>query len=124
MKEKDFNIRFNHWLKVVHRTTGAYELKVTKTDSLPFSAVKPHQIAALRAAKNGTLVYKIPDIGLGQKPFDNVCLSGTAAFVGVLYPSGVAYLIDVDIFIGESQTSERKSLLEARAKVIHSYKIE
>lgn len=123
LKEKDFQTYFNHWAKAIHRTTGAFELKFTRTDSIPFSDVKPHQIAALKAAKHGVLVYKIPDVGLGQKPMDCFCLSGVPAYVVIRYPSGIAYGIDVDVFVEESRISDRRSLTEARAKVIHSFRI-
>jgi hypothetical protein len=121
MLEKKFNIQFNHWLKAVYKKTGAYELKVTKTDSIPFDAVKDHQIAALKAAKDGVLVYKIPDVGLGQKPFDNICLSGIPAYIVIRYPSGRAYGIDVDVFIKERSLCDRKSLTEEHAQAIHSF---
>ncbi len=120
MAEKDFQTRFNHWLKARWKKTGAFELKLTKTDSIPFSAVKPHQIAALKAAKHGVLAYKIADVGLAQKPFDCFCFAGVPAFVVIQFP-GAAYGIDVDVFTEESRISDRRSLTEERARVIHSF---
>lgn len=69
MKEKDFQRKFSHWLKNVYKRTGVFELKQTKTDSIPFSSVVEHQVEALEAVRHAVLVYKIPDMGF-QNPFD------------------------------------------------------
>ena len=122
MKEKDFQSHFNKWLKAVHKQTGAFELKLARTDSLPYSALAPHQEQALLNAKNGTLVYKIPDVGY-QNPFDCVCLSGVPAYVVVRYPSGTVYGIDIEAWIRSRGFLTRKSLTEAEAEAIHSFKI-
>lgn len=111
MREKDFQIRFNHWLKAIYRQLGVFELKKTKTSSLPFSAVVDHQVNALWNAKHGVLVYKIPDVGY-QNPFDTMCLAGVPAFVVIQYNTGVVYLIDIDIFIRVRDKSTVKSLSE------------
>ena len=115
-REAKFNTTFNHWLKNVYKKTGAFELKQTKSDSLPFSDVKPHQIEALQAVRHNTFVYKIPDLGL-QNPFDCFCLTEQPAYVVVKYPKFFC-LISVDSFVLESQKSKRKSLTSARAKDI------
>lgn len=114
MREKDFQIKFNHWLKNVYKQTGAFELKITKTDSLPFSAVKQHQLDALLNAKKGVFVFKIPDCGY-QNPFDTFCLTGVPAFIVIKYPDFFC-LIDIDAFITEKNISTRKSLMAERAK--------
>lgn len=116
MKEKDFQTTFSHWLKQVHKKTGAFELKQTKTNSLPFESVVAHQVAALRNAKNGTLVYKIPDVGY-QNPFDCFSLAGVPAYVVVKYPDFFC-LIDIDDWINENVRSERRSLTSKRAMEI------
>lgn len=116
MKEKDFQVTFSHWLKSVHKKTGAFELKQTKTNSLPFESVVAHQVAALRNAKNGVLVYKIPDVGY-QNPFDCFCLTGVPAYVVVKYPDFFC-LIDINDWIQEVKLSDRKSLTSKRAREI------
>ena len=101
--------------------SAAFELKITHTPSLPFDSVKPHQIAALRIAKHGTLVYKIPDTGYDQKPFDTFVLTRSEAYVAVMfYQRGCNhfYLIDVDDFLKEQARSKRKSLTEERAGAV------
>jgi hypothetical protein len=64
------------------------------------------------------LVYKISDSGIGQKPFDTFKLEGVPAFVVVMfYKRGQKdfFMIDIDAFMTEMHTSERKSLTEERA---------
>ncbi len=120
MKEKDFQTTFNHWVKEVYRQTACFELKLCKTNALPFSTIAPHQIEALLNAKHGVLVYKIPDCGF-QNPFDCYCLANVPAFVVIKYPDFFC-LIDVGVFVLEMKTSKRKSLTSERARLI-SFKV-
>lgn len=113
-REASFQTQFNLWLREHYEGSGAFELKQTQTDSIPFSAVKEHQIAGLLASKHGTLIYKIPDETRSFKPFDSFILRNTPAFVVIKYPQGFV-IIDVDIFVQESTTSTRKSLTYSRA---------
>ncbi len=119
MKERDFQSTFNKYLKHVHKATGAFELKLCKGPSLPFSAVAPHQIDALLNAKHGTLVFKIPDTGY-QNPFDCFSLSGVPAYIVIKF-SEHWYAIDIDDFIRHRDRSKRKSLLEEEARVLSSF---
>lgn len=121
MKEKDFSITFNHWLKAKHRQTGAFELKLARGVSLPYSAVVPHQIEALLNAKHGVLVHKIVDCGY-QNPFDTYCLSGVSAYVVIKFSGGI-YLIDIDDFVRTRDSSSRKSITEDEANLICAIKI-
>lgn len=114
--EANFNTIFNHWLKEIYKKTGAFELKQTKTDSIPFSSIVEHQKAALYNSKNSVLVYKIPDAGF-QNPYDCFCMSGVDAFVVIKYPNFFC-LIDIDVWIEEEKKSERRSLTSSRAKEI------
>lgn len=113
MKERDFQTTFNHWLKAVHKKTGAFELKQTKGNALPFTAVVPHQVQALLQVKNGTLVFKIPDSGY-QNPFDVFSLTREEAFVVIKYPNFFC-LIDILDWCNEIERSDRKSLTSERA---------
>lgn len=86
-----------------------------------FDAVKPHQINALKVAKHGKLAYKIPDVGIEQKPFDCIFLTGLPAYVLIMfYKKGEKkfYIIDVDVYEKESIESVRRSLTEERASEI------
>lgn len=121
MLEKHFQTEFGKWLKHKNKTTGAFELKLTKETSLPFNAVQPHQVDALRNAKHGHLMFKIPDDSISQKPFDCFMLVGCAAYVVIMYyvrGKKAFYMIDIDDWMREELASDRKSLTEDRAREI------
>ena len=121
MVEADFQTKFSKWAKYNIKYSGAFELKLTKTSSIPFSSVADHQILNLKIAKHSNLVYKIMDVGLAQKPFDCFTLSNVQAYVVLMfYKRGQKefFMIDIDDFIKEKETSDRKSLLESRAREI------
>lgn len=135
MLEKDFQTKFNRWLRYVYKKTGAFELKITHEKSIPFSAVKDHQVAALLAAKGEGIAYKISDESSGFKPFDCFFLNNVGGWVVIWYYNNSLqrghkrlgdvglerssfYLIDVDDWIQEKSESKRKSLTEERAKEI------
>lgn len=115
-REANFQRRFNHWVKEVFKQTAAFELKQTKTDSLPFAAVVPHQRGALRNAKGGTFVFKIPDAGY-QNPFDSFCLHEVPAYVVIKYPDFFC-LVGIQDFLEEEIISDRRSLTADRARKI------
>lgn len=121
-EEKDFQADFSRWL-VAHPTYagGAFELKIALGDSLPFAAVKEHQVASLDRAKHIGFVHKIPDIGT-QNPFDCIFVFGKA-WVVIKYHArrpGMRdiVIIDIDVWEREKTISVRKSLTEARAREI------
>lgn len=118
MRESDFQSRFSLWLKYHAEGSAAYELKLTKDPSLPFNAVQPHQIRALQLAKHRKVIHKIADVGMLQKPFDCFVLSGVAAYVVVQFwkpGEKQFFMIDVDDYVREMETSPRKSLTALRA---------
>lgn len=126
MLEKNLQTRITRYVKNRwQHGSAAIEVKITKDKSLPFSAVKDHQIAGLSVAKHGTLSYKIPDTGYDQKPFDMVVFQNARAFVLIMFWTRgckTCYLIDIDVFLKEKNESEkpkkRKSLTEERAREI------
>lgn len=120
MREKDFQVKIGHWIKSNIKHSVAFELKSVRTDSLPFNAVKPHQIAGLYHVKHGNVYLKLPDsLGL-QWPFDCFTITG-GAYVVIRYGSGHWFGIDIDVFIKESKASKRKSLTEERATAIATF---
>jgi penicillin-binding protein-related factor A (putative recombinase) len=117
--EAGFTTRFKKWLAFKTSKDGvpfaaAYEIKVTDSKSIPFSAVKDHQIDALLAVKHGTFMYKIPDAGW-QNPFDMFVMQKQPAYVVVAFtetkPTNV-WLIDIDTFLLMRDSEESKSLNE------------
>ena len=115
-REAAFNTYFLKWVKANFQKTAAFELKQTKTDSIPFSALKLHQEKALFYAKHEHLTWKIPDCGF-QNVFDCFSLYRVPAYVVIKYPEKF-YLIDIDSWTAERDISMRKSLTEDRAKEI------
>ena len=122
MVERDFQTLFLKWLR--HQKTlksGAFELKLTKKESLPFKALSPHQLEALRAVKHTELAYKIADDSIGYKPFDCFLLKDAPAFIVVsFYKRGEKkfYMIDVDVWDKEILSSSRESITRERAEEI------
>lgn len=99
----------------IHLGSCAIEMKVAVGKSLPFNAVKEHQLQALKNSR-GTFVWKIADDSVGVKPFDLFVLQNAQGYVGVCFyvprQPPTVYLIPVDGWIRLSSSSERKSLTE------------
>jgi len=93
----------------------AIEVKVTPGLSIPFDAVQPHQLQALKNAEQ-VLVWKIADDSRGVKPFDIFMLENARAFVALAFlkprTKTVVYLVPVSVWIELSVTSPRKSVTE------------
>lgn len=65
----------------------AIEIKSTQTNSIPASAVKPHQLQALLDAQTERgLVYKIPDTGHVRTPMDAFVLKKAESYVIACFP--------------------------------------
>lgn len=119
MKELNFQTRLTRWAKYNLDHSCAIEAKITKTTRLPLSHLAPHQRLALKASKRGCIAFKIPDVGLGQKPFDMFVLRQVSAYVAVMfYARGCDhfYLIDIDAW--DDFATSHKSLLESDAQRI------
>ena len=122
MKEKDITTRIIHWLRDVHRMTGAFEIKITHTKSLPYSRLLPHQRASLLSANSGErgIVWKLPDCGY-YNPFDVVSLISVPAYVVVMfYERGCKefFMIPIKLWCISEANSKRKSLTHEKALAI------
>lgn len=104
---------FRKWLEQ-KGMTGVFEIKYSTGESLPFDAVKDHQVWNLLKVRHQTFVYKIPDLG-EKAPFDMFSMKEMPAYVVIKYPKGVA-IIPIDIWCSESSRSKRRSLTWERAK--------
>lgn len=121
MREKDFQGKLRHWALHFMTETFAFECKVSHTDSLPFDALAPHQKQSLYVTKHASLFYKISDDSPGFKPYDGFMMVHEPAYVVVMftkYSKKEFWMIDIDIWIKEEETSDRKSLTRERASVI------
>lgn len=120
MKESNFQSDFTRWKRNNKNIGVLFELKITKTGSLPFSRLEKHQKDSLLKAKHDELCLKLADIGYERKPADMFCVSGPAFVVVMFYSWGVKhfYLIDIDVWCKEDTESKRRSLTEQRCAEI------
>lgn len=119
--EADFQTKFTKWKKYNKKCSALFELKFTKENSIAFSRLEPHQESALLHAKHQEICYKMPDDNFAQKPSDMFCIYKGGGYVVIMfYKIGVKhfYIIDIDDWIKERESSDRKSLLEERAQII------
>lgn len=117
MKEKDLQTKFTRWMKE-NKQPGAYELKICKKTSIPFSDVKEHQVNALVKAQTIGIAHKISDFSPGAKPFDCFFLRAPAyVVIGFWEPRNLrTYMINIDDFLEMRDCSKRKSLTETMAR--------
>ena len=105
-REAKLQIRFKHWLQSVGWSqNAAFELKNSKTNTLPKGSLKEHQRQALWNAKHSMLYHKIADTSYTPLPFDSFILSSAHAYIVVQFPLGVV-MIDIDDY-GEPLHYER-----------------
>ena len=111
--EAQFTTKFRDWLYFQKKfQPAAFEIKATKSKSIPLSAVKEHQLEALKAVKNGRFYYKIPDDAYAQKPFDCFTLKGSAYIVLAFVEARKLtefYVIDINEYITMCTQIKRKS---------------
>lgn len=129
MKESQIQTEFSK----VCRMPGCFELKIVKTSSMPYGAVKPHQIDALLLAKGSGLFHKITDqpwlknrkAYTLKKPFDCFFVQNYPAYVGICFyeprKPRELILIDIDDFVKARDTDTRKSLTKEKALSIASH---
>ena len=119
-REQEFTTKFQRWLKYRWVGTNAYfEVKVAKSGSLPFSAVKDHQISNLQLPR---VIHKFSDALQWGTLFDVILCDGKGFVVIYYHKPGNKefFVIPVGDFITERDTSKRKSLTEFRARQISS----
>lgn len=94
--EQKFSTRFRLWAKT-NMPSCVIEIKHTRgLDKFRCSELKDHQYWSLKAAKSKSgLAYKIPDDGMGSKPFDMIILRNFAALVVIRFAMGTV-AIDID----------------------------
>lgn len=108
-----------------------FELKICKGTSLPFDALKEHQISALQDAQINGLFHKLTDPPIfygGQmrfnvpRPFDCMYLKNVQAFVILWFykPRTPKIFIKIPIlaWLDLRDKSDRKSITEQMAKDI------
>lgn len=119
-REAEFSVLFRHWLRANPQLSGAYEIKLTRKASIPFSAVEEHQLTYLQAIRNekGTLIRVQ---GVNGEP-DYVYLRNAPAWVVIKFPTEF-HIIGINNFVNEKKASKRKSLTNARAREISTVSV-
>lgn len=107
-----------HFFEKNKPATCSLEEKHTRgKDYLPYSEVKPEQIAfALRISSDKGAWIRT--LGQQGEP-DHIWLRNEPAYIVIKYPKGTAF-ITINNFIFEKERSKRKSLTWERAKEIAS----
>lgn len=117
-REQTFTTTFQRWLKYRWTNGNAYfEIKVSRTDSLPFSVVKDHQISNLQLKR---IIHKFSDELRLTTLFDVILCEGKGYVVIQYYRprNKEFFIIPIDTFIKEKASSTRKSLTESRCREI------
>lgn len=117
-REAQFATKFSHWAKAnwpVETKPAYFEYKVSRTSSLPFSEVSEKQYFNLQIKK---FYFKFSDYDRIGTPFDAVFFCGKGYVVIQYYRprNKEFFIIPIDIFIKEKDSSKRKSLTEDRAR--------
>jgi len=121
-----------------NKLEGFFELKLCKGKSIRWDAVKPHQIEALKKAKDEGIYHKISDslpiFGgnkhmrfTAKKPFDCLFLKAPAYVVVCFYiprKQKTCYYIKIDRYLEAWGKSDKKSYTEEDAELIFWDKID
>lgn len=121
--EQKFQSLFKRWLQAGWTGQSAvFELKRTLTDTLPFSALKEHQIDGLLRAQGTGVYYKLSDETSSQKPFDCFFIRNAVGYVAIAYGPKLTsfYLIPINNWIKYTKTAKAKSLSRIGAESIAS----
>lgn len=94
--EQKFSTRFRLWAKT-NMPSCVIEIKHTRgLDKFRCRELKDHQYWSLKAARSRSgLAYKIPDDGMGSKPFDMIIMRKALAYVVIRFATDTV-AIDID----------------------------
>lgn len=119
MKEKDRTTLFLKWSKAKLNETFIFEAKISKTNSLSFNTVKPHQESALYQANHGLMNFKISDFSPETKPCDGFQVARVPAYIVIFWYTKHndkrLTLVPIDSWLEEKRVSSRKSLTYERS---------
>lgn len=124
-REAEFQTRLNKWMKYHIEALGLnafwLEAKVSRTNSIPFSAVKDHQERSLKQAEEGYMYHKFSDAMRMGTPCDAIYTYKVGGIIALQYwkpQEKTFYLIPYKAWVKEKESSNRKSLTEERAREI------
>jgi len=70
------------WFLINHHSNCLVEIKVTKTNTIPFNAVKPHQLKALQQVRTPEgMTHKMSDASRTRQPADFWLMKNATSFV-------------------------------------------
>jgi hypothetical protein len=84
MIEKDYYAAVSRFYTRNSGMSMAIEVKITKAKALPFRCLLPHQEENLLQSER-TFAYKIPDAGMGRKPYDIMLVHRARAVIVAVY---------------------------------------
>lgn len=117
--EADKTTKFLKWMKYNLPETCVVECKISKSESIPFDAVKPHQESSLWQVKHSIFNYKIPDAGYDIKPFDLFQMKMENSYVCIFWYAkrgdNRISIIPIKSWCEEREKSDRKSLTFSRS---------
>ena len=95
------------WFKKNHPSSCALEIKNTTKNTIPKSAVLPHQLLALKDSKSSNgLIHKLSDESRRQQPYDAFMLKNADAYVVACFSKyGYCLMIPVDEWNGAKYTN-------------------
>jgi len=121
-KEAEASLVFRHWIEENKFWTATFEMKYAHTNnSLPFSDVKPEQIAYALAIRSDRGVLMRTD-GVRGMP-DYVYIRNEPSYIVIKFRKCFA-IIDPLTWQLASKRSKRRSLTEGRAKELSNLTIE
>ena len=92
-QEAKWQTVFNQYLRE-KKMYGFFELKVTVTESLPFSKLEINQYDGLQATEKNGLVWKLSDQDMREKPCDVLSIPPLPSYVVIKFIDGF-YLIRI-----------------------------
>ena len=100
-READITPKILAWFRKNHKQSCAIEIKASTGDTIPRSALAPHQRAALLAAMGQGITHKLSDEARRRQPFDAFMLAGVEAYVVCAFTKrGIALVMPVHWFDG------------------------
>lgn len=118
-REAKHQITFGHWGRITD-IKGAFELKQTTGDSIPFtSKFEEHQLDSLEAIEEAGLRWKFSDADVRKKPCDYISTDPMPAWIVAVFSKYRYFtVIRHADFMAEAKISDRKSLRYDRAREI------
>ena len=108
-KEADFGLQFRAWVKENWHQTATFELKQSRTDSIPFGCLEEHQV------RWGIAEEKLVRVQGSIGENDYIFLNNIKSYIVIKFKSGFC-IIPIEKFLAEKKKSDRKSLTFEVAK--------